>query len=44
MYRKETAMPVPFYKQGFYTIAENQAICVVNEGLTERFDKINGRD
>lgn len=37
MYRKETAMPVPFYKQGFMCLAENQIIAVVNEGLEERF-------
>lgn len=37
MYRKETAMPVPFYKQGFMCLAENQIIAVVNEGLEKRF-------
>lgn len=40
MYRKETAMPVPFYKQGLMCIAENQVIAVVNEGLEKRFNKI----
>ena len=37
MYRKETAMPVPFYKQGFMCLAENQIIAVINEGLEKRF-------
>lgn len=40
MYRKETAMPVPFFKQGFMCIAETQVISVVNEGLEDRFNKI----
>lgn len=39
-YRIDTAVPVPFFKQGMYSIAENQVIAVVNEGLTERFDSI----
>lgn len=45
MYRKETAMPVPFYKQGFMCLAENQIIAVVNEGLEKRFKMIkDGRE
>ena len=45
MYRKETALPVPFYKQGFMCIAETQVIAVVNEGLENRFNDIkNGRE
>lgn len=41
-----SARPVPFYKQGFYCIAETQIIAVVNEGLESRFNEIkyNGRD
>ena len=40
MYRKETAMPVPFFKQGLMCIAETQVIAVVNEGLEARFAEI----
>lgn len=44
MYRKETAMPVPFFKQGLMCIAETQVIAVVNEGLEDRFNEIkNGK-
>lgn len=39
-YRKDTAIPVPFFKQGFVSISENQVISVVNEGLQDRFDNI----
>ena len=39
-YRVDTAVPVPFLKQGLVTINENQVIAVVNEGLTERFNSI----
>lgn len=38
-YRKDTAVPVPFFKQGFYSLDEHQVISIVNEKLTERFDK-----
>jgi hypothetical protein len=37
-YRVDTAVPVPFLKQGLVSINENQVIAVVNEGLTERFN------
>lgn len=40
MYRKETAMPVPFFKQGLMCIAETQVISVINEGLESRFNEI----
>ena len=40
MYRKETAMPVPFFKQGLMCLAETQIIAVVNEGLETRFNNI----
>lgn len=40
MYRKETAMPVPFFKQGLMCIAETQVIAVVNEELEKRFNEI----
>lgn len=39
-YRVDTAVPVPFFKQGLVSISENQVISVVNEGLTERFNQV----
>lgn len=39
-YRRDTVVPVPFFKQGLVSLAENQVIAVVNEGLTERFNNI----
>lgn len=39
-YRIDTAVPVPFFKQGFISIDEKQIIAVVNEGLTERFNSV----
>ena len=39
-YRVDTVVPVPFFKQGMVSLAENQVIAVVNEGLAERFDSI----
>ena len=39
-YRVDTAVPVPFFKQGFVSLAESQIITVVNEGLQDRFDNI----
>lgn len=39
-YRIDTAVPVPFFKQGFVSLAESQIIAVVNEGLQNRFDNI----
>ncbi len=41
-YRVDTAVPVPFFKQGLVSVAENQLIAVVNEGLQKRFEKIKG--
>lgn len=38
-YRVDTAVPVPFFKQGLVSLAENQIIAVVNEGLTARFNE-----
>ncbi len=40
-YRKDTAVPVPFFKQGFYSLGESQIIAVVNEGLQDRFNIIS---
>lgn len=43
-YRKDTVVPVPFFKQGLVCLAENQVIAVVNEELSKRFNEIkNGR-
>lgn len=39
-YRIDTAVPVPFFKQGFISLAESQIIAVVNEGLQDRFNNI----
>ena len=39
-YRIDTAVPVPFFKQGFISIDEKQIIALVNEGLTERFNNV----
>lgn len=39
-YRVDTAVPVPFFKQGLYSLAENQIIAVVNEGLENRFKNV----
>lgn len=39
-YRVDTAVPVPFLKQGLVSINENQVIAVINEGLIERFNSI----
>lgn len=39
-YRKDTAVPVPFFKQGLVSLGESQIIAVVNEGLQNRFDNI----
>lgn len=39
-YMKNLPTPVPFFRQGLWTIKEENLIAVVNEGLEERF---NGR-
>lgn len=39
-YRKDTVVPVPFFKQGLVSLAENQVISVVAENLQARLDKI----
>lgn len=40
-YRVDTAVPVPFFKQGFVSVDEKQVIAVVAERLSERFMKTN---
>lgn len=39
MYLKHLPTPVPFFKQGFWTIKEENIIAVVGYGLQERFNK-----
>ena len=39
-YRVDTSVPVPFFKQGLVSVADNQIIAVVTDGLTDRFNKI----
>lgn len=38
-----TETPVPFYKQGFITVAENRIIAVVNDNLTARKNELSRR-
>ena len=40
MYTKPSAVPVPFYKQGFILVNETRVLVTINEGLKERFDKL----
>lgn len=39
-YRRACGVPVPFFRQGFEVVAEQQIQAVINEGLTERFKNI----
>lgn len=43
---RNSAKPVPFYKQGLHCLSEQQVIAIVNEGLEGRFKEIkeNGGD
>ena len=38
-YTKPSAVPVPFYKQNLIQVNETRVLAVVNENLTERFNK-----
>ena len=40
---KPSLVPVPFYKQNLQLVCENRVLAVVNEGLTERFNKIKNK-
>lgn len=42
-YRVDTAVPVPFLKQGCVSVDEKQLIAVVNESLTERFNEVKNK-
>ena len=37
-YAKPSAIPVPFYKQGFENVCETRVMAVINEGLSKRFE------
>ena len=39
-YRRSSGVPVPFFRQGFEVVAEQQVQVVINEGLKERFSKL----
>lgn len=39
MYLKHLPTPVPFFKQGFWTLKEENVIAVINYGLHERFNR-----
>ena len=39
-YTKPSSVPVPFYKQNLQLVNETRVLAVVNEGLTDRFNKI----
>ena len=39
-YSKPSEVPVPFYKQGLVNVNETRILAVVNESLTERFEKV----
>ena len=40
MWTKPSAVPVPFYKQGLQLVNETRVMVTINEGLTERFNKL----
>ena len=40
-YRRHQGIPVPFFRQGFEVVNENQIQVIINEGLKSRFEEIN---
>ena len=40
-YRRVSGVPIPFFRQGFEVVSEQQIQVVINEGLKERFKKLN---
>lgn len=44
MYTKMSEVPVPFYKQGLSLVNETRVLVVINEGLTNRFNKIKNHE
>jgi hypothetical protein len=43
MYTKPSAVPVPFYKQGLILVNETRVLVTINQGLTERFNKLKNK-
>ena len=39
MYTVPSETPIPFYRQHMCTVSEQRIMCVINKGLTERFNK-----
>ena len=39
-YRRACGVPIPFFRQGFEVVAEQQIHVVINEGIKERFAKL----
>jgi hypothetical protein len=42
-YHLGSVVPIPFFRQGFQCVSEPRVLMIINEGLTERFNK-NGND
>lgn len=40
-YRRAQGVPIPFFRQGFEVVNENQIHVVINAGIKERFEKLN---
>lgn len=43
MYTKPSTVPVPFYKQGLILVNETRVLVTINQGLTERFNKLKNK-
>lgn len=43
-YRRNCGVPIPFFRQGFEVVAENQIQVFINEGIKERIKKMNEND
>ena len=43
MATKPSLVPIPFYKQNLQLVNETRVLCVINEGLTERFENIKNK-
>lgn len=41
---RNSARPVPFFRQGLYCLSEQQIIAVVNEELTTRFNEVKNNE
>lgn len=40
MYTRPSQLPIPFYRQNIFQVNEVRIMCVINSGLTERFNNI----